>query len=429
MRGASGGACGRCSTAAASSASSTWSCSFISTCSRRRKRAPACRRPPPSAPRDRPSAPSPASRTTCATSGSGAASRPRSKTCATACARSVRPRDSPSPSSSPSPWPSGSTPRYLRIAYALLLRPLPFDAPEQLVVLHHGTGSPGRSDVLGRRARGLPQDSRSRHAGRAAHDVVHPAVPTGPARRSPAGARVDGVVSPNYFPMLGVRAELGRLLDRGRRSRRGAGGAAAHARLLAARLPRRSLGGRTRLRDERSAAHRRRRARAIPAVRAGGRRLHADVRVPVPIEPGDDRQRRARMGQAVGRAADGVSLESLQAKPGACRCPPRAARTRHLRGPGRTLRRHGVAARRGNAPGAAPDAAAPGGRGGAGAAHRLRQRRQPDADALHAALARAAAALRARRHAKAHWRRSCWRRTYQPSAPACCWACCSHSSR
>ena len=31
------------------------------------------------------------------------------------------------------------------IAYALLLRPLPFDAPEQLVVLHHGTGSPSRS--------------------------------------------------------------------------------------------------------------------------------------------------------------------------------------------------------------------------------------------------------------------------------------------
>ena len=30
-------------------------------------------------------------------------------------------------------------------AYALLLRPLPFDAPEQLVVLHHGSGSPGRS--------------------------------------------------------------------------------------------------------------------------------------------------------------------------------------------------------------------------------------------------------------------------------------------
>ena len=42
------------------------------------------------------------------------------------------------------------------------------------------------------------------------------------------------------------------------------------------------------------------------------------------------------MGQAVGRAAEGVSLESLQGKPGAGGCPPRTARTGHLRGPGRT---------------------------------------------------------------------------------------------
>ena len=104
------------------------------------------------------------------------------------------------------------------IAYALLLRPLPFDAPEQLVVLHHGTGSPGRSAF----SVGELEDYR-KTPGLDTLAELHTmwfillSPPGRPGERLPERVST-AVVSPNYFPMLGVRAALGRLLDRGRRS-------------------------------------------------------------------------------------------------------------------------------------------------------------------------------------------------------------------
>ena len=98
------------------------------------------------------------------------------------------------------------------IAYALLLRPLPFDAPEQLVVLHHGTGSPSRSTF----SVGELEDYR-KTPGLDALAELHTmwfillSPPGQHGNRLPERVST-AVVSPNYFPMLGVRAELGRLL-------------------------------------------------------------------------------------------------------------------------------------------------------------------------------------------------------------------------
>ena len=92
------------------------------------------------------------------------------------------------------------------------MRPLPFDAPEQLVVLHHGSGSPGRSTF----SVGELEDYR-KTPGLDSLAELHTmwfillSPPGRPGERMPERVST-GVVSPNYFPMLGVRAALGRLL-------------------------------------------------------------------------------------------------------------------------------------------------------------------------------------------------------------------------
>ena len=83
---------------------------------------------------------------------------------------------------------------------------------EQLVVLHHGSGSPGRSAF----SVGELEDYR-KTPGLDALAELHTmwfillSPPGRPGERMPERVST-GVVSPNYFPMLGVRAALGRLL-------------------------------------------------------------------------------------------------------------------------------------------------------------------------------------------------------------------------
>ena len=79
---------------------------------------------------------------------------------------------------------------------------------------------------------------------------------------------------------------------------------------------------------------------------------------PFRSNPATIAERRARMGRAVGRAADGVSLESLQESLARVAARLEQREPGIYADPGRTLRRHGVVARRRDATGAAPDAAA-----------------------------------------------------------------------
>src|SRR5918994_3878357 len=98
------------------------------------------------------------------------------------------------------------------IAYALLLRPLPFDAPEQLVVLRHGTGTPSRSGF----SVGELEDYRKtpgldRLAELHTMWFILLSPPGQHGNRLPERVST-AVVSPSYFPMPGVHAGLGRLL-------------------------------------------------------------------------------------------------------------------------------------------------------------------------------------------------------------------------
>ena len=99
------------------------------------------------------------------------------------------------------------------IAYALLLRPLPFDAPGDLVILQHGNPSRGRDTFSN-----VELDDYRRTAGLDSLAELHTmwfillGKPEA-GRRTTEPQRVStGVVSADYFPMLGVRAAHGRLL-------------------------------------------------------------------------------------------------------------------------------------------------------------------------------------------------------------------------
>ena len=101
----------------------------------------------------------------------------------------------------------GATAAMLSVVNAVLLRPLPFDAPDRLAVIW--VGEPGQ-DVRGRPSYSMVEALR---AGRAFEDiaVMDPATVTLSGRD---GAERIGVarVSPNFFPLLGIRALQGRLL-------------------------------------------------------------------------------------------------------------------------------------------------------------------------------------------------------------------------
>ena len=197
-------------------------------------------------------------------------------------------------------------------AYALLLRPLPFDAPEQLVVLHHGSGSPGRSAF----SVGELEDYR-KTPGLDSLAELHTmwfillSPPGRPGERMPERVST-GVVSPNYFPMLGVRAALGRLLTEAD-DRAGAPAALllTHDYWQRAFYGDPSVVGRVFEMNDRP--------HTVVGVLAPFPQYSQAVDVYMPTSacpfrsnPATIAQRRARMGQAVGRAADGVSLESLQ---------------------------------------------------------------------------------------------------------------------
>jgi predicted permease len=199
------------------------------------------------------------------------------------------------------------------IAYALLLRPLPFDAPEQLVVLQHGNGSPSRRAFsVGelddyRRTPGLDRLAER-------HTMWFILLSPSGQHGSRLPERVStAVVSPNYFPMLGVRAELGRLLA----DADDVPGAPA-ALLLTHDYWQRAFRGDPsvvgRVFEMNDRPH------TVVGVLGPFPQYAPAVDVYMPTAAGPFRsnpatigERRARMGQAVGRAAEGVSLESLRA--------------------------------------------------------------------------------------------------------------------
>src|SRR5215469_241166 len=104
----------------------------------------------------------------------------------------------------------GANTAIFSIVNAVLLRPLPFRAPGQLVQL--GVDLPGVA------ARGIPfsepefEDLRDRAGIFDAVSVAFPAPGNITGGERPERIEIAGV-SPNFFDMLGARPQLGRLFD------------------------------------------------------------------------------------------------------------------------------------------------------------------------------------------------------------------------
>ena len=222
----------------------------------------------------------------------------------------------------------GANTAIFSVVNGVLLRPLPYRDGDRLVVLHQGQGDPVANDI-GFSAK----DIADYREARSLSDVVefHQMTFNLLGRAEPERLRT-GVVSANYFDVLGVKALVGPDLRRSRRRGRGAGRAGAELQVLAAQLRRRCGRRRPGLSDERPSAHDHRRDAARAAVSERGRRLHADVRVPVPLESGQHRQQEfspragVRAAQPRGEPVEGTGRSGAAERPAPAGVPGRTIR-------------------------------------------------------------------------------------------------------
>ena len=162
----------------------------------------------------------------------------------------------------------------------MLLKPLPYADGDRLVLIRQSAPLVGRADA------GVSIKEFFTYRDQATADfdalVEFHQMNFDLLKRGEPDRVNTGVVSPNFFDVLGIKPILGRSFvpddDKP--------GAPAVL-VVSYSYWQRKFGGdpehrRPGVRDERSAAHRRRRAAERAALSAGERRLHADVRVPVP---------------------------------------------------------------------------------------------------------------------------------------------------
>ena len=278
----------------------------------------------------------------------------------------------------------GANSAIFSVVHGVLLRPLPYANGDDILILRQ------QRPLAGIQAQGFSplemddyrQQSKTLESIVEYHNMWFVLLGRGEPERV-----ATGVVSWNYFDLFGVKPVAGRTFRSGRRRARGRRGAGPQQRLLEEPLRRRSERRRAGLRDERSPAHRHRRAAADSAVPRRERRLHAGVGVSLPIVGGRPHEPQRAHGAGVRPAAAGRDARRRIERPGHGRLESPAGLPGELPGERGIHRDGGVAPRRADArlPADALDSAR---RRGLPPAHRVRQRRQPDARAAAEARAR-----------------------------------------
>ncbi len=181
----------------------------------------------------------------------------------------------------------GANTAIFSVVNGVLLRPLPYQDGDRLVVLRQqrplasveDTGF-SYQEILDYRTRAQSLDGVVEF-----HDMWFILL----GRAEPERV-ATGVVSANFFDVLGVQPAVRAHVPGRRREAGRAGRPDAEPQVLAAQLRRRPVGRRPHLPDERSAAPGDRDPAAGAAISARAGRLHADLRVSLPVGPGHDRQ-------------------------------------------------------------------------------------------------------------------------------------------
>ena len=214
----------------------------------------------------------------------------------------------------------GANTAIFSVINGVLLKPLPYEHGDRLVVLQQSRPLSGQPSVgvaiaeyydYRQRATDVFDGLVEYH--QMNFDLINRGEPD----------RVDtGVVSANFFDLLGIKPIVGRTFVAERRCRGRRGGAGAQPHLLAHQVRRRPEHRRPGVRDERPAAPRDWRAAQRAALPAGERRLHAGAGVSVP------RQRRAADGAEPPRLRGAERVRPAQAgRRAASRRPARSARS------------------------------------------------------------------------------------------------------
>ena len=213
----------------------------------------------------------------------------------------------------------GANTAIFSVINGVLLKPLPYEHGDRLVVLQQSRPLSGQPHVGVAIAEYFDYRERASDVfdglveyHQMSFDLINRGEPD----------RVDtGVVSANFFDLLGIKPIVGRTFVATDDVRRRRGGAGAEPHLLAHQVRRRPQHRRPGVRDERSAAPRDRRAAQRAALSAGERRLHAGAGVPVPGATASGQMAQNRRAFAAlnvfGRLKPGVEPEQAASAVGA----------------------------------------------------------------------------------------------------------------
>ena len=183
----------------------------------------------------------------------------------------------------------GASSTVFSVVNTLLLRPLPFAEPEQLVWIANRdiSGLSGQTTQVGHMLDLRERDAVACRRSPGTSRSMASATTCSAARGEPE--RLSGVpVSDNFFDVLGVQPQLGRVFNGRRRPVERTESGAAEPRSLAAAVRLGSGDCRHRAHAERRAAHGRRRAAGVVRLRIGVRaRQPLRSVLPVSAEPGD----------------------------------------------------------------------------------------------------------------------------------------------